>query len=123
MNGASSVYVGNLPLNVKRKKIIKVFREFGKILSVRICNNTGGRIYYERSYDKKKVPTKTPFLIAFVCFDNEDSAKASVKANGTTFGDNVISVSLDKTNGVAETNYHPKRTVFIGNLPYRKSKL
>lgn len=111
-------------MSVVRKKIVKKFRQYGKVLSVRICNNTGGRIYFQNSYDQKKLPKNTPFLIAFVCFENKEIATASLVEDGSEIGGNIINVKLDRTNNVSseagETKYFPKRTVFIGNLPYSK---
>lgn len=99
-----------------------MFREFGKVLTIRICTNTGSRIYYKNSYDQKQIPKNTPFLIAFVCFETEESAKNSLVKDGTEINGNVIKVSFDRTNtgesSTAQNQYHPKRTIFVGNLPY-----
>lgn len=95
--------------------------KYGEVLSVRILTNTGDRIYYKHSYDKiKEVKGDPPFLIAFVCFKNEEAAKKALALNGKKIDNNILTVSMDRTNGVEKPKYEPKRTIFVGNLPYGK---
>lgn len=111
-----SVFVGNLPLNIKRKKLLKLFEPFGKVLGIRFRKSNGGRFY-------KKSQITGQSLIAFVDFESIKEATASVAVNGANIGDNVIRVNLQATakkNGTEPAAFDGKRTVFVGNLAYSK---
>lgn len=111
-----SVFVGNLPLNIKRKKLLKLFEPFGKVLGIRFRKSNGGRFY-------KKSQITGQSLIAFVDFPSLAEATASVAVNGANIGDNVIRVNLQATakkTGTEPTAFDGKRTVFVGNLAYSK---
>lgn len=111
-----SVFVGNLPLNIKRKKLLKLFEPFGKVLGIRFRKSNGGRFY-------KKSQITGESLIAFVDFESIVEATASVAVNGANIGDNVIRVNLQasaKKNGNEPAAFDGKRTVFVGNLAYSK---
>lgn len=112
LKDATPVYVGNLPTNIKRLKLVKLLKPFGKILSIRFRTNTG------KSFYKKSQIGKVPHLIAFVYFETREAAEASVQANGTTIGDNVITVDLDHKDKSAIIK--PQNTVVVGNLKYGK---
>lgn len=109
---AVPVFVGNLPVNVKRIKLLKMFKKFGTILSIRFRTNTG------KSFLRKAQLEKVPHLIAFLYFDTREAAEASVALNGEKIGDNVITVDLDSKEKAA--NIKPQNTVVVGNLRYGK---
>lgn len=108
--------MGNLPINIKRLKMNKLFKKFGEILSIRFRTNAG------KSFFKKKEIEKAPFLIAFIYFKTREEAEASLALNGTQIGDNVISVDLDAGKRV-EDNHPQENTVVVGNLKYGKHLL
>lgn len=111
MKAAVPVFVGNLPTNVKRLKLVKMFKKFGAVLSIRFRTNTG------KTFLRKAQIGKTPFLIAFIYFDSREAAEASLVLNGEKVGENVISVDLDfKEKAVKD----PQNTVMVGNLKYGK---
>ncbi|XP_031619661.1 RNA-binding protein 34 [Contarinia nasturtii] len=110
LKNAVPVFVGNLPVNIKRVKLVKMFKKFGKILSIRIRTNTG------KSFLRKAQLNKVPFLIAFIYFETPEAAKASTALSGEKIGDNVITVDLDTKEKA--TNVKPQNTVVIGNLKY-----
>lgn len=112
MKDATPVYVGNLPTNIKRVKLVKLLKKYGKILSIRFRTNTG------KSFYKKSQIEKVPHLIAFVYFDSREAAEASVQSNGEQLGDNVITVDIDYKDKSAQIK--PQNTVVIGNLKYGK---
>lgn len=113
LKNAVPIYVGNLPKNIKRLKLVKMFKKFGKILSIRFRTNSG------KSFFKKAQVAKAPFLIAFIFFETREAAEASLVCNGTQIGDNVITVDLDADKRV-EVKHPPKNTVVVGNLKYGK---
>lgn len=108
------VFVGNLPTNIKRLKLVKLFKKFGKVVSIRFRTNTG------KSFLRKKQLEKVPHLIAFVYFDTREAAEASVAVNGEKIGENFITVDLDSKEKA--TNVKPQNTVVVGNLRYGKNE-
>lgn len=113
LKNAFPVYVGNLPTNVKKKRIIKLFQPFGEVLAVRLRTNMG------RKFMKREQLKKVPFVVAFVYLPSEKAAVASLKLTGEKVGDNIIYVDrdLDKKNDKSRVNV--KTTIFVGNLKYR----
>lgn len=106
------VYVGNLPNNIKRLKLVRLFKKYGNILSIRFRTNSGKR------FMKKAQVKSAPFLIAFIYFETREAAEASVACNGTQIGDNVIHVDLDAEKRVEENHNPQSNTVVVGNLKY-----
>lgn len=110
LKNAVPVFVGNLPTNVKRIKLTKMFKKVGKILSIRMRTNKG------KSFLRKAQIAKVPHLIAFIYFGTREEAEAAVSLNGEKIGDNVITVDLDSK----EKAIKPENTVVVGNLKYGK---
>lgn len=113
MKNAVPIYVGNLPNNIKRLKLVKLFRKFGKILAIRFRSNAGKSLF------KTSLIKKAPFVIAFIYFDTREAAEASLTLNGTQVGDNVIVVDLDE-NKREKFSQPQQNTVVVGNLKYGK---
>lgn len=114
LKDAVPVFVGNLPTNIKRLKLVKKFKKFGEILSIRFRTNTG------KSFLRKAQIEKAPFLIAFIYFDSRAAAEASLVLNGEKIGDNVITVDIDSKDKAVK---NPQHTVVIGNLKYGECHL
>lgn len=112
MKNAKPVFVGNLPVNIKRLKLVKMFKKFGKILTIRIRTNTG------KPFLRKAQLAKVPHLIAFIYFETDEAAVASTVLSGEKIGDNVITVDVDSKEKAA--NIKPQNTIVIGNLKYGK---
>lgn len=110
LKDAIPVFVGNLPTNIKRLKVLKMFKKFGKVLSIRFRTNSG------KSFLRKAQISKAPFLIAFVYFDSLEAAKSSLILNGEKVGENSITVDLDTKSEEKD----PQNTVVVGNLKYGK---
>jgi len=106
-----SVFVGNLPINTKRGKILKLFSKFGKVKSIRFRLSNGGKFF------KSQSKVTAPNVIAFVDFENDEDAKSSLVLNGEKIRDNVIRVDLQSKAKTADS-FDGKRTVFVGNLKY-----
>lgn len=112
MKHAFPVYVGNLPKNVKRKRLFHLFSRCGKVLAIRIRTNSGLNI--RKSSNLKQVP----FLVAFVYFRTEKAAEASLKLSGQKVGENEIHVDRDLDKKNRKSVECPKSTIFVGNLKY-----
>lgn len=111
MKNATPIFVANLPVNTKRKPLLNLFKKFGKILAVRFRTNAG------KSFVRKEQLKNVPFLIAFIYFENRESAENSLVMNNETFKDNVIRVDLDVD--ITE-KIVAKNTIVVGNLKYGK---
>lgn len=97
-------------MNIKHKKLLTLFKPFGKVLSIRVRTNTG------KSFLRKAQIKKAPFLIAFIYFEKREAAEASLSLNGQKLNENIIKVDMD---GVELMNrIDPKTTVVVGNLKF-----
>ncbi|KAJ6703928.1 RNA-BINDING PROTEIN 34 [Salix viminalis] len=121
-----TVFVGNLPLKVKKKALIKEFSTFGEVQSVRIRSMpiTESKIPRKGAILLKKFNDNADSVHAYIVFNTEQSAEASLTRNMAVVGGNHIRVDRacpprKKLKGAADTPlYDNKRTVFVGNLPY-----
>lgn len=113
MKNAFPIYVGNLPVNIKKKRIIKLFQSCGKILTVRLRTNTG------KNFMKREQLKKVPFIVAFVYFATEEAAEASLKLTGEKIGEHIIYVDRDLDEKDKKSKINVKTTIFVGNLKYR----
>lgn len=113
MKNSVPVYVGNLPNNIKRLKLLKLFKQYGKVLSIRFRSNSGKSLF------KTALIKKAPFVIAFIYFETREAAEASLELNGTQVGDNVIVVDIDANKREKFQQALPN-TVVVGNLKYGK---
>ncbi|XP_037027956.1 RNA-binding protein 34-like isoform X2 [Bradysia coprophila] len=106
-----SVFVGNLPLNTKRGKLLKLFSKFGKVKSIRFRLSNGVKFF------KSQSKVTSPNVIAFVDFESEEDATSSLVLNGEKIKDNVIRVNM-QSKAKSTDSFDGKRTVFVGNLKY-----
>lgn len=114
LKNAFPIYVGNLPNNIKKKRVLNAFKKFGTVLSIRFRTNNGKQI------NKKVKLDKVPFIIAFVYFKDQESAQKSLTMNGQKIGESIIKVDADLKE--SSPNYNPKCTIFVGNLKFGKSQ-
>uniref|UniRef100_A0A2K6FI20 RNA-binding protein 34 n=1 Tax=Propithecus coquereli TaxID=379532 RepID=A0A2K6FI20_PROCO len=97
-----TVFVGNLPVTCNKKKLKSFFKEYGQIESVRF-----------RSL--RKIHPDQKNINAYVVFKDKSAATKALKRNGTQIADGFrIRVDL-----ASETSSRDKRSVFVGNLPYK----
>ncbi|XP_076900465.1 uncharacterized protein LOC143554632 [Bidens hawaiensis] len=120
-----TVFVGNLPLKVTKKVLLREFQQFGEVESVRIRSvpllddktpRKGGVI-------KKQMNDVVDRVNAYIVFKTKDSAQAALSHNMAVVGGNHIHVDRacpprKKLKGENAPPYDTKRTVFIGNLPF-----
>ncbi|XP_068651478.1 uncharacterized protein [Aristolochia californica] len=125
-----TVFMGNLPVKVKKMTLMKEYKCIGDIESVRIRSVPildskiprkwaifEGKI--NESIDRS-FPMQCPCLH---CFKGEKSAQAALSHNMAEVGRNHIRVdraypSRKKLKGESASLYDNKRTVFVGNLPF-----
>ncbi|KAK9274906.1 hypothetical protein L1049_022160 [Liquidambar formosana] len=119
-----TVFVGNLPLKVKKKALLKEFSQFGEIESVRIRSVPlmDTKRPRKSAIMKKQINDSVDRVHAYVVFKIEESAQASLAHNMAVVGGNHIRVDRacpprKKLKGDNASLYDNKRTVFMGNLP------
>ncbi|CAB9500847.1 RNA-binding protein 34 [Seminavis robusta] len=131
-----TVFVGNLPLSTKRKSLIKLFSQVGKVESARLRSVavTGVKLPPSHAGNQnlvKKVCTNTQqldveaksSLQGYVRFADKDCVEQAIaKFNNTPLADTnpqatraVRRIRVD----TATPTEDPKRSVFVGNLPYQ----
>ncbi|XP_008238216.1 PREDICTED: RNA-binding protein 34 [Prunus mume] len=120
-----TVFVGNLPLKVKKKVLIKEFSKFGEVESVRIRSvpildtkkPRKGAILTNQIHDK------ADSVNGYIVFRTEESAQASLSHNMAVVEGHHIRVDRacpprKKLKGESAAVYDHTRTVFVGNLPF-----
>ncbi|KAG8382506.1 hypothetical protein BUALT_Bualt05G0084300 [Buddleja alternifolia] len=120
-----TVFVGNLPLKLKKKELAKEFGKFGEIESVRIRSVpiTDSKIPRKGAVIKKQINENGDSVHAYIVFKTEESAQASLAHNMAVVAGNHIRVDRacpprKKLKGDDSPLYDNKRTVFVGNLPF-----
>ncbi|CAH8311839.1 unnamed protein product [Eruca vesicaria subsp. sativa] len=122
-----TVFVGNLPLKVKKKVVLKEFSKFGEVESVRIRSVpiVDSKRTRKGAIMLKQINEKASSVHAYVVFETEQSAEASLALNMSLIDGNHVRVDRacpprKKLKGQAQDTllYDNKRTVFIGNLPF-----
>ncbi|KZV47062.1 RNA recognition motif-containing family protein [Dorcoceras hygrometricum] len=120
-----TVFVGNLPLKIKKKELVKEFVKFGEVESVRIRSVpiVDGKISRKGAVIRKQFNENGDSCHAYIVFSTEDSAQESLTLNMAVIGGNHIRVDracppCKKLKGENSHLYDNKRTVFVGNLPF-----
>ncbi|XP_010274273.1 PREDICTED: nucleolar protein 12 [Nelumbo nucifera] len=120
-----TVFVGNLPLKVKKKAVLKEFSRFGEVESVRIRSVPllDSKTPRKGAIFQGKINESVDSVHAYVVFKDEQSAQASLSHNMAMVGGNHIRVDRacpprKKLKGENSPLYDRKRTVFVGNLPF-----
>ncbi|KAI7994513.1 RNA-binding protein 34 [Camellia lanceoleosa] len=120
-----TVFVGNLPLKVKKKALFKEFSQFGEVESVRIRSIPllDTKKPRKGAIIQKKINDAVDSVHAYIVFETEQGAQASLAHNMAAVGGNHIRVDRacpphKKLKGDNAPLYDNKRTVFVGNLPF-----
>ncbi|PNX94369.1 nucleolar protein 12-like [Trifolium pratense] len=120
-----TIFVGNLPLKVKKKTLLKEFKQFGEVESVRIRSVPLKDTKKPRkgAILSKQIDESAESVNGYVVFKTEESAQASLAHNMTVVEGNHIRVDRacpprKKLKGDKSSHYDNKRTVFVGNLPF-----
>lgn len=110
-----TVFVGNLPNTITKKRIFKYFKKFGSIVNTRLrCAAVSDpRIPKRLSVIKKDFHKDRSNIHAYICFSDENSANRALEANGKVFEGYHLRVDL-----AAHKEHENKKAVFIGNLAF-----
>ncbi|XP_006868629.1 PREDICTED: RNA-binding protein 34 [Chrysochloris asiatica] len=112
-----TVFVGNLPVTCNKKKLKSLFKEYGPIESIRFRSliPAEGTLSKKLAAIKRKIHPDQKNINAYVVFKDESAATKALKRNGTQIADGFrIRVDL-----ATESSSRDKRSVFVGNLPYK----
>ncbi|KAL1568889.1 RNA-binding protein 34-like [Salvia divinorum] len=120
-----TIFVGNLPLKLKKKDIAKEFSKFGEVESVRIRSVpiVDGKMPRKGAVILKKINENGNSVNAYIVFKTEESAQSSLAHNMAVVGGNHVRIDKacpprKKLKGDNPLLYENKRTVFLGNLPF-----
>ncbi|XP_006216535.1 RNA-binding protein 34 isoform X1 [Vicugna pacos] len=112
-----TVFVGNLPVTCNKKKLKSLFKEYGQIESVRFRSliPAEGTLSKKLAAITRKVHPDQKNINAYVVFKDESAATRALERNGAQIADGFrIRVDL-----ASESSSRDKRSVFVGNLPYK----
>lgn len=110
-----TVFVGNLPADINRRKLKQLFSPHGRVASVRLRSivvEKGKLPVRVAKRQQKQVTSST--INAYVVFEEEEQAEKALLLNGASVGDRHVRVDLA---GRAKDHTH-RRSVFVGGLPY-----
>ncbi|GAB4857849.1 hypothetical protein Ancab_015755 [Ancistrocladus abbreviatus] len=120
-----TIFIGNLPLKVKKKVLLREFGQFGEIESVRIRSvpTLDSKEPKKVKVIHNKINEAADSVHAYIVFKTEDAVEASLAHNMAVFGGNHIRIDRacpprKKLKGDSSPLYDNKRTVFVGNLPF-----
>lgn len=117
-NDRRTVFVGNLPLTITKKKMKQMFTPCGQIENLRMRGAIPANPKLSKRYAilKKAYHPKCLSINAYVCFvDKESADKACKMMNGTIVEGQHIRVN---SSIISKTAHDYKRSVFVGNLPF-----
>ncbi|CAO2609337.1 RNA-binding protein 34, partial [Lemmus lemmus] len=112
-----TVFVGNLPVTCNKKKLKSFFKEYGQIESLRFRSvmPAEGTLTKKLAAIKRKFHPDQKSINAYVVFKEESAAAKALQRNGAEIAEGFrIRVDL-----ASETTSRDKRSVFVGNLPYK----
>ncbi|KAF6206849.1 hypothetical protein GE061_018085 [Apolygus lucorum] len=114
---ARTVFVGNLPCNVKKMKLKKWFSKYGNVESVRLrCPPIANPDVPKKvSAMQKDFHEERTNISAFVRFVDASSVDKAISANGAQW-DETHNIRVDRSTGGKE--HDDKKAVFVGNLPF-----
>ncbi|KAG5178517.1 hypothetical protein JKP88DRAFT_261309 [Tribonema minus] len=109
---ARTVFVGNVPVKLKRDKIASFFKEYGKVETVLEAGNQA--LMRKACIATGKINEKVKDSVnAYIVFQDAESARAALAANGRELNGHHLRVD-----SAARPTVDPARSVFLGNLPF-----
>ncbi|XP_037073000.1 RNA-binding protein 34-like [Pollicipes pollicipes] len=111
-----TVFVGNLPLGVRRAEVRKFFMQYAPVESLRLRSapRLDSKKPIRMSVITKRFSTERSSFNAYVRFvSEEDAARAAAAANGVLFKEHRLRVNAS----MSSERPDPRRAVFVGGLP------
>ncbi|XP_044529676.1 RNA-binding protein 34 [Gracilinanus agilis] len=112
-----TVFVGNLPVTCKKKELKSFFKEYGQIECVRFRSLIPAKSTLSKKIAaiKREVHPEQKSINGYVVFKEESAAEKALKRNGAQIAEGFpVRVEL-----ISDTPLRGKRSVFVGNLPYK----
>ncbi len=119
-----TVFVGNLPASISKKRVQALFKDYGEIESVRfrsmalagakVDDHGNQRLVKKVSANKRLLSDAKDTFNAYVVFVEEAAALRALGANNRLVEEKHLRV--DRVGSAATRE--PKRTIFLGNLPF-----
>ncbi|XP_050305789.1 RNA-binding protein 34 [Anthonomus grandis grandis] len=111
-----TLFVGNIPITIKKKQIKAHFQKYGPIDTIRIRGiavadpNTSKKI----AAIKKEFHPDRKTVYCFIRFNNPEDAKKAEAENGALFMEHHIRVNCCESNDKPDES----KAIFVGNMPF-----
>lgn len=114
---AKTIFVGNLPLNITKKKLHKMFSPFGIIDNMRFRGAIPADLKRGKKFAvlKKKFHPKCKSINAYICFTERKAVPKAKSLNGTELDG--LHIQVNEAN-FKKKNVDHKKSAFVGNLPF-----
>ncbi|XP_048586266.1 RNA-binding protein 34 isoform X1 [Nematostella vectensis] len=111
-----TVFVGNLPLTLKKKALKKYFSKYGEVESVRFRSAALAKPNLSRKVGmkRKEFHSERHTLNGYVVYKTAENANQAIASNGEEIDGFHIRVDLASN----DKAHDHQRSVFIGNLPF-----
>ncbi|XP_063958493.1 RNA-binding protein 34-like [Lytechinus pictus] len=111
-----TVFVGNLPVNIKKNELKGLFKSYGTIESVRFRSMgvADPSMSKKVAAIKQELNPKRTSFNAYIVFEEEKCAQAALESNGRLVNKHHMRVDIASNN----KKHDMKHSLFIGNLPF-----
>ena len=114
-----TLFIGNLPVGLKRKQLRKLFADFGKIQTLRFRSVAISDLKLGRKVCLKtnKINENATSKNAYIVFEHEECLDKALSKNGSLVNEHYIRV--DKVvKSKQEIKEDSKNSIFLGNVPF-----
>ncbi|KAJ9589938.1 hypothetical protein L9F63_016922 [Diploptera punctata] len=110
------IFVGNVPYNIKKKKLKRLFGQYGQVDTVRFRSApvANPNVSKKVAVIKREFHPERTSMNAFIRFMEPESARKALEANGTVIDDHHIRVDLVANDSQPDL----KKAVYLGNVPF-----
>lgn len=117
-----TIFVGNVPVNVKMSAIKNAFKKFGEIETTRLRSVAVKNLDVPKrvSIMKGDFHPQRDTANVYVRFKTIEQAQKALDLNATKFEGHIIRVDMALNSGHKQNK---KKGIFIGNLPYSECYL
>ncbi|CAK9873545.1 unnamed protein product [Sphagnum jensenii] len=122
-----TIFVGNLPITVKPKHLVREFSKYGSVENARLRSVplVDTKLPRKAAVITKQLSTSHTSLNAYIVFEDASSAKAALTHNMSEFQGRHLRVDMAtaprKDGNLASNNpaeYDCSRSIFVGNIPF-----